>query len=77
MAIQETNDIIGIGSVDAPRVSAKTGVGGEWLLIERIPAPEGDRDAPLQALIIDSWLLTELLGLCHWYVCVKARLKRR
>lgn len=56
--IQEVEDIIGIEAMDAPRVSAKTGVGVEDLLqalVERIPAPEGDRDAPLQALIIDSW----------------------
>ncbi len=56
--IQEIEDIIGIEAIDAPRVSAKTGVGVDELLqaiIERIPAPTGDRDAPLQALIIDSW----------------------
>ena len=56
--IQEIEDIIGIEAMDAPRVSAKTGVGVDDLLqaiVERIPAPEGDRDAPLQALIIDSW----------------------
>lgn len=56
--IQEIEDIIGIEAVDAPRVSAKSGLGVEALLeaiVERIPAPTGDRDAPLQALIIDSW----------------------
>lgn len=56
--IQEIEDIIGIEAVDAPRVSAKSGVGVEALLetlVEVIPAPTGDREAPLQALIIDSW----------------------
>ena len=56
--IQEIEDIIGIEADDAPRVSAKSGLGVDELLealVERIPAPTGDRDAPLQALIIDSW----------------------
>lgn len=56
--IEEIEDIIGIEAVDAPRVSAKTGVGVDELLqalVEKIPAPQGDPDAPLQALIIDSW----------------------
>ena len=56
--VAEVEDIIGIEAQDAVRVSAKTGVGvGDLLeqLIERIPPPEGDPDAPLQALIIDSW----------------------
>ena len=56
--IQEIEDIIGIEAVDAPRVSAKSGVGVEELLetlVAVIPAPTGDREAPLQALIIDSW----------------------
>ncbi|MDO4894675.1 translation elongation factor 4 [Moraxella sp.] len=56
--IEEIEDIIGIEAVDAPRVSAKTGLGIDELLqvlCDKIPAPVGDRDAPLQALIIDSW----------------------
>lgn len=56
--IHEIEEIIGIEAEDAPRVSAKTGLGVDDLLkalVERIPAPVGDRDAPLQALIIDSW----------------------
>ncbi|MCW8855636.1 MAG: translation elongation factor 4 [Gammaproteobacteria bacterium] len=56
--IQEIEDIIGIEATDACQVSAKSGIGVEDLLeqlIQRIPAPEGDPDAPLQALIIDSW----------------------
>ena len=56
--IVEIEEIIGIEAHDALRVSAKTGVGIPDLLealVEHIPPPEGDRDGPLQALIIDSW----------------------
>ncbi|MDH5471457.1 MAG: translation elongation factor 4 [Gammaproteobacteria bacterium] len=56
--IKEIEDIIGIEAKDACLVSAKSGIGVEDLLeqlVTRIPAPEGDADAPLQALIIDSW----------------------
>jgi len=56
--ITEIEDIIGIEATNASQVSAKTGVGIEGLLetlIRTIPAPQGDREAPLQALIIDSW----------------------
>ena len=56
--INEIEEIIGIEAHDAVRVSAKTGEGVEDLLealIRRIPPPEGDPEAPLQALIIDSW----------------------
>lgn len=56
--IEEIEDIIGIEAIDAPRVSAKSGLGVEELLqvlVEKIPAPKGDAQAPLQALIIDSW----------------------
>jgi GTP-binding protein LepA len=56
--IREIEEIIGIEAHNALRVSAKTGEGIPALLealIERIPPPGGSRDAPLQALIIDSW----------------------
>jgi len=56
--IQEIEEIIGIGAQAALRVSAKTGEGVPELLqqlVETIPAPQGDADGPLQALIIDSW----------------------
>ena len=56
--IEEIEDIIGIDATDAVNVSAKTGLGVPELLeaiVERIPAPQGDPDGPLQALIIDSW----------------------
>ncbi len=54
----EIEDLIGIEARDALRVSAKTGQGMQEVLeqiIERVPAPVGDSDAPLQALIMDSW----------------------
>jgi GTP-binding protein LepA len=54
----EIEEIIGIDATDACEVSAKTGLGIEdalEYLVENIPPPEGDREAPLQALIIDSW----------------------
>ncbi len=56
--IAEIEDIIGIVADDAVRVSAKTGAGVEDVLeaaIARIPAPRGNPDGPLKALIIDSW----------------------
>jgi GTP-binding protein LepA len=56
--IKQIEEIIGIEAEDALRVSAKTGIGIEDLLeqlVQRIPAPKGNNDAPLQALIIDSW----------------------
>jgi GTP-binding protein LepA len=56
--IHEIEEIIGIPADDAALVSAKTGLGVRDLLeqlIKRIPAPKGDPDGPLQALIIDSW----------------------
>ena len=55
---QEIEDIVGIDASDAVRCSAKTGFGVDQLLeqiVHRIPAPQGDSDGPLQALIIDSW----------------------
>ncbi len=55
---EDIENIIGIDATDAIRVSAKNGIGIAELLaqlIERIPPPQGDPDAPLSALIIDSW----------------------
>jgi GTP-binding protein LepA len=57
-AIAEIEDVIGIEAADAVRCSAKTGEGVEDILealIAKVPAPVGDPNAPLQALIIDSW----------------------
>jgi len=56
--IQEIEDIIGIDATDAIHASAKTGIGIEDILemvIAKIPPPQGKADAPLKALIIDSW----------------------
>jgi len=55
--VEEIEDVIGIEAEDAPRISAKTGLNVEEVLeaiVEKIPAPKGDVDAPLQALIFDS-----------------------
>ena len=57
-AIAEIEEVIGIGAHDAVRCSAKTGEGVQDVLeamVARVPPPKGDADAPLQALIIDSW----------------------
>jgi GTP-binding protein LepA len=57
-AIKEIEDVIGIDATDAVQCSAKSGFGVEDVLerlIERVPPPTGDADAPLQALIVDSW----------------------
>ena len=55
---QEIEEIIGVDATDAISISAKSGMGVPELLeqlLERVPPPEGDPDATLQALIIDSW----------------------
>lgn len=55
---EEIEDIVGIEATEAVRCSAKTGVGIKDVLeviVDQIPPPEGDPEAPLQALIIDSW----------------------
>jgi GTP-binding protein LepA len=56
--VQEIEDIIGVPADHALKISAKIGLGIEDVLeqlVEKIPAPQGDRAGPLQALIIDSW----------------------
>lgn len=65
--VSEIEEIIGIEATEAVHVSAKTGIGIEDLLeelVKRIPPPEGDADAPLQALIIDSWFDNYLGVVC-------------
>lgn len=55
--IEEIEDVIGLEAQDAPRISAKTGLNIEDVLeqiVEKIPAPGGDPENPLQALIFDS-----------------------
>jgi GTP-binding protein LepA len=57
-AKSEIEEVIGIDASDATPCSAKTGLGVQDVLealIAKVPAPQGDADAPLQALIIDSW----------------------
>ncbi len=57
VVIQEIEDVIGIEAQDAPRISAKTGLNIEDVLeqiVEKIPAPTGDANAPLKALIFDA-----------------------
>ena len=55
--VDEIEDVIGIEAQDAPRISAKSGLNVEEVLeqiVEKVPAPTGDSNAPLQALIFDS-----------------------
>jgi len=55
---QQIEDVIGIDASDAVECSAKTGVGIHEVLeavVKRLPAPKGDRDAPLKALLVDAW----------------------
>jgi len=55
---QEIEDVIGIDTSEAVKVSAKTGLGIDDLLeamVKRLPEPKGERNAPLKALLVDSW----------------------
>jgi len=55
---EQIEDVIGIDASDAVMISAKTGVGIPDVLeaiVTRLPHPEGDRDAPLKAMLVDSW----------------------
>src|SRR5690606_37201606 len=55
---KEIEDIIGLPADDAVLASAKSGIGIDEILeaiVQRIPAPKGNRDAPLKAMLVDSW----------------------
>ncbi|MGC9370755.1 MAG: translation elongation factor 4 [Paracoccaceae bacterium] len=55
---EQIEDVIGIDATDAVQISAKTGLGIPDVLeaiVQRLPAPEGDRDAPLKAMLVDSY----------------------
>jgi len=55
---QQIEDVIGLDASNAIEISAKTGLNVEEVLeaiVTRLPAPKGDRDAPLKALLVDSW----------------------
>ena len=69
---QEVEDVIGLPCLDAPRVSAKTGLNVDQVLervVTDIPAPTGDPDAPLKALIFDS-IYDSYKGRYRLYPCV-------
>lgn len=76
---KEIEDVIGIDASHAIHASAKTGEGVEDILeqlIRTIPAPAGDRDAPLQALIIDSWF-DNYLGVVSLVRIMNGRLHKK
>ncbi len=76
---QEIEDIIGIDATDALDVSAKTGQGIDELLeqlVARVPPPQGEADAPLQALIIDSWF-DNYLGVVSLVRVMQGTLRKR
>ncbi len=80
---EEIEDIVGIDAVDAVRCSAKTGIGIEDVLeviVAQIPPPEGDREAPLKALIVDSWFdnyqgVVSLVRVVEGQLCAKDKIQ--
>jgi GTP-binding protein LepA len=75
---QQIEDVIGIDASDAIEISAKTGVNIEGVLealVTRLPAPKGDENAPLTALLIDSWY-DQYLGVVILVRVKNGRLKR-
>ena len=76
---QEIEEIIGLDAEDAVLVSAKTGEGVKDVLEElivRVPPPQGDADAPLKVLIVDSWF-DNYVGVISLIRIVDGRLSRR
>ena len=77
--VDEIEEIIGLEAHDAVLCSAKTGVGIDELLemlVERVPAPEGSSEDPLQALIIDSWF-DNFVGVISLIRIVSGSVKKR
>lgn len=77
--VDEIEEIIGIEAHDAVHCSAKTGEGITdvlEMLVERVPAPEGSQDAPLQALIIDSWF-DNFVGVISLVRIINGGIKKR
>ncbi|MBQ1231664.1 MAG: translation elongation factor 4 [Clostridia bacterium] len=75
--INEVEDVIGIPAEDAPQVSAKNGINIEQVLeriVTDIPAPQGDREAPLKALIFDSYY-DQYKGVIVYFRVVEGKLK--
>ncbi len=75
----EIEDVIGIPADEALKISAKTGVGVEGVLeqlVQKVPSPSGNEDAPLQALIIDSWF-DNYLGVVSLVKIVNGSLRRK
>ncbi len=75
---QEIEDVVGIEALDAVEISAKTGMGIDAVLerlVHTVPPPTGDVNAPLQALIMDSWF-DSYLGVVSLVRIVQGRLKK-
>jgi len=76
---EEVEEIIGIEAIEAPQISAKTGLGVDSVLeeiVKRVPSPVGDPNAPLQALIIDSWF-DNYLGVVSLIRVVNGTIKKK
>lgn len=75
---EQIEDVIGLDASDAVMISAKTGLGVDEVLeaiVNRLPAPQGDPDAPLKALLVDSWY-DAYLGVMVLVRIIDGRLKK-